>query len=513
MRMIFFAKVENFTIERVSLGGARRKQKNFPVQVENKKILAAALFHKKCTQEPTLRPAAKRAMTWPSPYTNNSERSMSPVRFPKPVSGRIDPKASSESSGESKNRRPARESDDHRSARSEDRRGSKPEERRGSRPQRSEGAPDERRAPRAGRPASGAGRPSRSDDDRRGGRSDRPSRGQDDRREARRERPARGQDDRRDERRDRPERGADRPVRSEHSDRPDRDDDRRYSRPERSRSFDKRPAKSDRPKGREGAFEAGGESDDEFIPLVSGAPSVLELLETAPERVDAVFLRKGRHTKDMDRIADLCREHGVRFSLLEADAFARTCPTARGAAARIFQAGYVALDHLLENIMDAPLPLVVVLDQVQDPGNAGTLARTLYAMGAAGMVVPRHNGVYLGAAAFKAAAGALALLPVAKCANISQALEQAEKLGITVYGAAVESRTDTPPEDIFTFTPRLPAVLVLGGEESGMRPGVEKHCDALLRIPMLRPFNSLNVAQAGAIITACFAQARKAKAE
>ena len=270
-----------------------------------------------------------------------------------------------------------------------------------------------------------------------------------------------------------------------------------------ARTSEKRPPA---PKDRPADSEAPQDEDDGFIPLVSGVPGVLELLESAPERVDAVFLRKGRHGKDMERVVDLCRNAGVRFSLLEAEAFVRTCPGARGAAARVFQAGFSSLEQMLDSIMDAPLPLIVALDQVQDPGNAGTLARTIYAMGGAGMLVPRHNGVYLGAAAFKAAAGALALLPVAKCANLGQALDQARKLGITVYGAAVEAEGDTPVHDIFAFSPRLPAILVLGGEDSGLRPGVEKRCDALLRIPMLRSFNSLNVAQAGAIVIAQFAQ-------
>ncbi len=252
---------------------------------------------------------------------------------------------------------------------------------------------------------------------------------------------------------------------------------------------------------------------DDFVPLLSGIPRVLEILESSPERVDAVFLRKGRHGKDMDRIVDLCRAGGVRFSLLEAEAFVRACPGARGAAARIFQSGYADLEDLLDTIMDAPLPLLVALDQVKDPGNAGALARTLYALGGAGLLVPRHNGVYLGAAAFKAASGALALLPVAKPANLGQALEQARKLGITVYGAAMRAQEDTPLLDAFSFSPRLPAVLVLGGEEDGLRPGIEKRCDFLLRIPMLRPFDSLNVAQAGAILCAQFARLKASAKE
>lgn len=251
---------------------------------------------------------------------------------------------------------------------------------------------------------------------------------------------------------------------------------------------------------------------EEEAVLLPGIKPVLELLESSPKRVDCVFLRKGRHSKEMEQIVELCRENGIRFSLLEADKYARIYSgKSQGVAARLFAAGFTELDDLLDSVMDAPLPLIVFLDQVQDPGNAGTLARSLYAMGGAGMVIPRHNGVYLGAAAFKASAGALEYLPVAKAGNLGQALDAAAKLGFTIYGAASKTPAGDGAEkeeilDVFSTTPRLPAILVLGSEEDGMRPGIRKRCDYLLGIPMLRDFDSLNVAQAGAIIIGCFSR-------
>ena len=261
-------------------------------------------------------------------------------------------------------------------------------------------------------------------------------------------------------------------------------------------------------------------AQDEQAPLLPGVKPVLELLESSPERVDAVFLRKGRHGREMTRIVDLCRVAGVRFSFLEAKQFTRVYEgNSQGVVARLFESGYVEWEDLLAGAIDAPLPLVLALDRVQDPGNAGTLARTLYALGGAGLVSPRHNGVYLGAAAAKASAGALERLPVAKVASLSQALDRAKKLGFTIYGAsgdvvppAVRGGAAQAPAvsmDVLSVPGaklRLPAVLVLGGEEGGLRPGMVKRCDALLRVPMLRDFDSLNVAQAGAIIISCFAR-------
>lgn len=264
-----------------------------------------------------------------------------------------------------------------------------------------------------------------------------------------------------------------------------------------------------------GRFSAADGAEDGNAHLLPGIKPVLELLERSPERVDAVFLRKGRHGREMERVVDLCRSAGVRFSLLETVSFARVyAGKSQGVVARLYETGFVELDSLLDSVMDAPLPLILALDQVQDPGNAGTLARTLYALGGAGMIAPRHNGVYLGAAAAKAAAGALERLPVAKAANLGQALEAAKKRGFTIYGAASGAEGDggtarhpaVPAVDVFDLAPRLPAILVLGGEEGGLRPGMEKRCDMLVRIPMLRDFDSLNVAQAGAVIIGWFSR-------
>ena len=244
-----------------------------------------------------------------------------------------------------------------------------------------------------------------------------------------------------------------------------------------------------------------------------GVKPVLEILEAEPSRLDAVFLRKGRRSRETDRILDLCRAVGVRFTLADDALLNRMWPgNHQGVIARLFPSGFADLHTALADGRSAPLPLLLALDQVQDPGNIGVMARTLYALGGAGILVPRHNGAYLGAGAQKSSAGTLARLAVVKVPNLGQALDEAHDAGFAVYGASASGaggdRT-IPVLEVFSFVPQFPAVLVLGSEEGGMRQSIARRCGALLHIPLAREINSLNVAQAGAVIMGRFAALRE----
>jgi len=250
-----------------------------------------------------------------------------------------------------------------------------------------------------------------------------------------------------------------------------------------------------------------GLQDEEPALVLPGMKPVLELLECDPARIDMLFLRKGMRSPESVRMLNLCRSASVRFSLVEIRALDALCHGARhqGVAARLLGKASVGLGEVLLALHSAPLPLILALDQIQDTGNMGVLARSLHALGGAGLIVPRHNSAYLGPGAMRASAGALNSLPICKAANLGRALEEAREAGIRVYGASLQTNST----NALTAKVLTPAVLVLGNEHKGIRPGVARHCDELLHIPMQRGADSLNVAQAGAMLLACFARAKQ----
>jgi len=231
--------------------------------------------------------------------------------------------------------------------------------------------------------------------------------------------------------------------------------------------------------------------------IIMGRKPVRELVDTSPETIEQVVIRQGVKGQDIKELLEACQSSGVRCRFLPGEALERQVPGCRqGVAAFVFGSGFVELDTLLDVARQAPLPVVLALDQVQDPGNLGALARTLLALGGGGLLVPRHQGARLGGGASRASAGALERLPIHQGVNLSRDLEACAEAGFTV----VKAEAGPQGVNLFQATFPFPLVLVLGGEEKGVRPGVAKRCEMSLYIPMPGEFDSLNVAQAGAVI-------------
>jgi 23S rRNA (guanosine2251-2'-O)-methyltransferase len=136
-------------------------------------------------------------------------------------------------------------------------------------------------------------------------------------------------------------------------------------------------------------------------------------------------------------------------------------------------------------------PLLVALDQVQDPGNLGAVCRSAEFAGAAGVIVPERRAAAVTAATCKASAGAVEHLQVAHVRNLADWLAEAKEAGFWIWGADAEA--DSSPWSVDLTGP---TVLVLGGEGKGLRPRVASSCDGLVALPRRGRVDSLNVSAA-----------------
>jgi len=152
----------------------------------------------------------------------------------------------------------------------------------------------------------------------------------------------------------------------------------------------------------------------------------------------------------------------------------------------------VWLDDLLSQAPDQAV--LLVLDQVTDPHNAGAILRSAAAFGAIGIVTQdRHSPPESGVVA-KAASGALERVPWARVVNLARALEEIAEAGFWRIGLTGDAETDLKD----ALGPRQVA-LVLGAEGPGLRPNTREHCDALARLPITDAVESLNVSNAAAV--------------
>ena len=147
-------------------------------------------------------------------------------------------------------------------------------------------------------------------------------------------------------------------------------------------------------------------------------------------------------------------------------------------------------------------PLIVALDQIQDPQNLGSICRTAECAGADGVVIPERRAAEVTPAVCKASAGAVEHLPVARVRNMADFLAQARDAGCWSYGASAAGATAdraTVPYDTPDYA-GSGVVLVLGSEGSGLRPRVAGACDQLVALPLLGRVQSLGVSAAASAL-------------
>ena len=168
----------------------------------------------------------------------------------------------------------------------------------------------------------------------------------------------------------------------------------------------------------------------------------------------------------------------------------------KGVIAYIAAKDYVELEDIVEAANNSPRPgLIVVLDEIEDPHNLGSILRSCDAAGAHGVIIPKRRAVPLTATVAKASAGAIEHVPVARVANISQAIETLKKMGFWVVGTDVDADKMYHQVDVSG-----PTVIVIGNEGKGLGEVVKKRCDYLVRLPMIGEVQSLNAGVAAGIL-------------
>lgn len=257
-------------------------------------------------------------------------------------------------------------------------------------------------------------------------------------------------------------------------------------------------------------------SSDSRTDVLAGRNPVREALERGDGRVEKVYLQKGAHGSAIDAIRRAAKAVGVPVQTAPQPRIDALAPKAvhQGVVAVVAPVAYADLDEMLAGV--APTldevrerkPVLVVLDEVEDPRNFGAVLRSAVAAGAAGVVVPDRRMAPLSAVAVKASAGTALQIPIARVTNLAEALHQLKERGYWVAGLdGGDDPTKVERTTVWAYDWDRPVVLVVGNEGRGLRPVVREACDALVSIPMRGPAESLNASVAAGV--ALFAAVRE----
>ena len=230
---------------------------------------------------------------------------------------------------------------------------------------------------------------------------------------------------------------------------------------------------------------------------IYGIHPVLEFLRTSPHQVRRVLIAESARDQKVDEIYQLAREADIRLERLSRNEFEGIAGDGvhQGVAVQMEPLEYADIDDLLVKAEEkGEKPLIVALDQVQDPHNFGAIARSAFAFGAHGMLVGKNRACPITATVIKASAGAIAHLPIAQVTNLSQGLEQLKKKGLWVVGTVAQDAQPLASVDLADAI-----VLVIGSEGKGLRDKTQKLCDFRAHIPMPGNLGSLNASVAAGV--------------
>lgn len=242
--------------------------------------------------------------------------------------------------------------------------------------------------------------------------------------------------------------------------------------------------------------------------LMGGINAVEALLQRSPERVVRLWIKPDQSAR-LGALWDHAKSLGVPIEVADDRALSRRLKDIphQGVVAE-FQAQAPIDEHALSRLVDQhPNPLVLVLDEVQDPHNLGACIRSAAAAGAVAVVTTKDRASGLTPAARKASAGASEWLPLAVVTNLARTLDQLKDAGLWTVGLVMEEGQSLFAAEISKWF-EGGVVLVVGGEGKGLRRLTAERCDRLVSIPMPGETESLNVSVAAAIALFSVVRAR-----
>ena len=230
--------------------------------------------------------------------------------------------------------------------------------------------------------------------------------------------------------------------------------------------------------------------------IIIGRKPVLEALNSN-EEIEKVYLLFGQQGNIINAIRVAAKKRGIKCNQIPLERFRSYTPSqnAQGVIALKQDFKFSSLDEILSKAKNANLPLVLVLDEIQDPHNVGAILRSAECSGVNGIILTKHNSATITSTVTKTSAGATEHLKICQVNNLSQTIDELKQKGFWIIGSSIENAKSYTQVDY-----KIPIALIVGNEEKGIRKLTASKCDFLVKIPMSGKIQSLNVSVATGIL-------------
>lgn len=232
---------------------------------------------------------------------------------------------------------------------------------------------------------------------------------------------------------------------------------------------------------------------------IGGKHSLLEAMR-AGRTINKIWVAEGAQKHLTLPIIAEAKKHGIVIQHVDKRKLDQMVPDLehQGVVAQAAPYAYVEVEDILAKAeAKGEVPFLLLLDEIEDPHNLGSILRTAECTGVHGVVIPKRRSAAVTSTVSKTSAGAVEYIPVARVTNLVQTINQLKEAGVWVVGTDVAAS-----EEIYNSGNVLngPVAIVIGNENKGMGRLVRENCDVLIKLPMAGKLNSLNASVAAGVV-------------
>lgn len=230
--------------------------------------------------------------------------------------------------------------------------------------------------------------------------------------------------------------------------------------------------------------------------MIIGKNPVMEALKSG-RSVNKVFILEQLNATTQAKLHQLSKEAGTIVQKVPKSKLDQLSDeNHQGVIAYVASYQYASLDDLFHKAEEKEEdPFFIILDELEDPHNLGSILRTADATGVHGVIIPKRRSVGLTATVAKTAAGAIEHVPVTRVTNIANTMDELKERNVWIVGTEGEAT-----EDYRKLDGSIPIALVIGNEGKGMSRLVRKKCDWTISLPMKGNVSSLNASVACSLL-------------